>query len=92
MNIFQEFPIFSKLDPVIYGPVESAIKSEHVERELNGMSVQQVTTSLIFNKDQCRRQYQQARKLDRIIKGFKSSAPFLNFLSLPNTHFHGKAK
>lgn len=37
----KEFPIFSKLDPAIYGSVESAIKPEHVERELNGMSVQQ---------------------------------------------------
>lgn len=37
----KDFPILSKLDPAIYGSPESAIKSEHVEGELNGMSVKQ---------------------------------------------------
>ncbi|XP_057818016.2 linoleate 13S-lipoxygenase 3-1, chloroplastic isoform X2 [Cryptomeria japonica] len=37
----KEFPIVSKLDPAIYGSPESAIKAEHIEAELRGMSVKQ---------------------------------------------------
>ncbi|KAI7749445.1 hypothetical protein M8C21_029126, partial [Ambrosia artemisiifolia] len=35
------YPPVSKLDPSIYGPVESALKEEHIIGHLNGMSVQQ---------------------------------------------------
>eukprot|EP00252_Welwitschia_mirabilis_P011311 TRINITY_DN2543_c0_g1_i1.p1 TRINITY_DN2543_c0_g1~~TRINITY_DN2543_c0_g1_i1.p1 ORF type:complete len:917 (-),score=166.17 TRINITY_DN2543_c0_g1_i1:410-3160(-) len=37
----KEFPIVSKLDPAVYGPPESAIKAEHIEKQLNGVSVEQ---------------------------------------------------
>ncbi|ERN13790.1 lipoxygenase 6, chloroplastic [Amborella trichopoda] len=37
----KEFPILSKLDPAVYGPPESAITAEHLEKELNGMSVEE---------------------------------------------------
>lgn len=35
------FPPVSKLDPETYGPLESALKEEHILGHLNGMSVQQ---------------------------------------------------
>ncbi|KAF5466362.1 hypothetical protein F2P56_016293 [Juglans regia] len=35
------FPPVSKLDPEIYGPLESALKEEHILGYLNGMTVQQ---------------------------------------------------
>ncbi|CAL0308683.1 unnamed protein product [Lupinus luteus] len=35
------FPPVSKLDPEIYGPVESALREEHILGHLNGMTVQQ---------------------------------------------------
>ncbi|XP_062225761.1 putative lipoxygenase 5 [Phragmites australis] len=35
------FPLVSKLDPVVYGPPESAITEEHIIGQLDGMSVQQ---------------------------------------------------
>ncbi|XP_027111787.2 linoleate 13S-lipoxygenase 3-1, chloroplastic isoform X1 [Coffea arabica] len=35
------FPPRSKLDPSIYGPLESALKEEHIISHLDGMSVQQ---------------------------------------------------
>ncbi|KAK4754050.1 hypothetical protein SAY87_002154 [Trapa incisa] len=35
------FPPQSKLDPEIYGPLDSALKEEHILGNLNGMSVQQ---------------------------------------------------
>lgn len=35
------FPPESKLDPQIYGPLESALKEEHILGQLNGMTVQQ---------------------------------------------------
>lgn len=37
------FPPKSNLDPEVYGPLESALKEEHILDHLNGMSVQQVT-------------------------------------------------
>lgn len=37
------FPPVSKLDPEIYGPLESALKEEHILSYINGMTVQQVT-------------------------------------------------
>lgn len=37
------FPPQSKLDPEIYGPLDSALKEEHILGYLNGMSVQQVS-------------------------------------------------
>ncbi|XWS20064.1 hypothetical protein CRYUN_Cryun31cG0069400 [Craigia yunnanensis] len=41
------FPPVSKLDPEIYGPLESALKEEHIAGQLNGMTVQQ---ALEYNK------------------------------------------
>ena len=38
----QEFPIVSKLDPAVYGPLESAITKECIEHDLNGMSLEEV--------------------------------------------------
>jgi lipoxygenase len=39
----QEWPLKSKLDPKIYGPPESAITTEIIEREIKGdMKVQEV--------------------------------------------------
>lgn len=38
----QVFPPVSKLDPEIYGPLESALREEHILHQLNGMTVQQV--------------------------------------------------
>lgn len=39
----QEWPLRSKLDPNIYGPPESAITSEIINREIGGIvSVEQV--------------------------------------------------
>jgi len=38
----QSFPPKSKLDPETYGPVESALKEEHIVGYLDGMSVQEV--------------------------------------------------
>ncbi|CAI9114426.1 OLC1v1015145C1 [Oldenlandia corymbosa var. corymbosa] len=37
----QSFPPVSKLDPEIYGPLDSALKEEHIVGHLNGMTVQQ---------------------------------------------------
>ncbi len=43
MKIMQEWPLKSKLDPKIYGPQESAITSEMIEREMRGlMTVEEV--------------------------------------------------
>lgn len=44
MNIekLEVFPPVSKLDPEVYGPLESAFKEEHISGHINGMSVQQV--------------------------------------------------
>ncbi|CAN0877949.1 Linoleate 13S-lipoxygenase 3-1, chloroplastic [Linum grandiflorum] len=36
-----EFPPRSNLDPATYGPLESALREEHILGQLNGMSVQQ---------------------------------------------------
>ncbi|KAI9079314.1 hypothetical protein K1719_038715 [Acacia pycnantha] len=41
IEIFKEFPPKSKLDPSIYGPLESALKEEHIKDNLDGMSLQQ---------------------------------------------------
>lgn len=40
--MWQEFPILSKLDPAVYGPPESAITKECIEKELGGMNVEEV--------------------------------------------------
>ncbi|RWR72052.1 lipoxygenase 6, chloroplastic [Cinnamomum micranthum f. kanehirae] len=37
----REFPILSKLDPAVYGPPESAITKECIEKELGGMTVEE---------------------------------------------------
>ncbi|XP_027124827.1 linoleate 13S-lipoxygenase 3-1, chloroplastic-like [Coffea arabica] len=37
----QAFPPVSKLDPEIYGPLDSALKDEHILGNLNGMTVQE---------------------------------------------------
>lgn len=41
IELLKEFPILSKLDPAVYGPPQSAITKEIIERELNGMSVEE---------------------------------------------------
>ncbi|XP_004504466.1 lipoxygenase 6, chloroplastic [Cicer arietinum] len=38
IELLKEFPIYSKLDPAVYGPPESAITKELLEQELGGMS------------------------------------------------------
>jgi hypothetical protein len=44
MNFMQEWPLKSKLDPKIYGPPESAITTEMIERDIGGyMTVKEVT-------------------------------------------------
>ncbi|XP_057949532.1 lipoxygenase 6, chloroplastic isoform X2 [Malania oleifera] len=45
IEILKEFPILSKLDPAVYGPPESAITKELIEKELNGMSVEEAIKS-----------------------------------------------
>ncbi|KAK4488776.1 hypothetical protein RD792_004563 [Penstemon davidsonii] len=41
IELLKELPILSKLDPEIYGPPESAITKEIIQRELNGISVEE---------------------------------------------------
>ncbi|KAG9146318.1 hypothetical protein Leryth_008000 [Lithospermum erythrorhizon] len=41
IELLKEFPIISKLDPAVYGPPESAITKELIEKELNGMSFEE---------------------------------------------------
>lgn len=41
IELLKEFPILSKLDPVVYGPAESAITREIIEEELHGMSIEE---------------------------------------------------
>ncbi|CAI9093248.1 OLC1v1028707C1 [Oldenlandia corymbosa var. corymbosa] len=41
IELLREFPIMSKLDPAVYGPRESAITKEVIERELQGMTVEE---------------------------------------------------
>lgn len=44
-SIIQEWPIKSKLDPVIYGPQESAITEDMINQEIGGiMKVDEVST------------------------------------------------
>lgn len=46
INIIQEWPIKSKLDPLIYGPEESAITEEMIKQEIGGiMSVDEVIST-----------------------------------------------
>ncbi|GAB4829332.1 Lipoxygenase 6, chloroplastic [Ancistrocladus abbreviatus] len=46
IELLKEFPIFSKLDPTIYGPPESAITKEVLEEELHGrMSIEEAIQS-----------------------------------------------
>ncbi|OIW18006.1 hypothetical protein TanjilG_07590 [Lupinus angustifolius] len=40
IELLKEFPIQSKLDPAVYGPLESAITKELLEQELGGMSLE----------------------------------------------------
>lgn len=42
------FPPESKLDPQIYGPLDSALKEEHILGQLNGLTVQQVIFFFFF--------------------------------------------
>ena len=45
----QEWPLKSKLDPKIYGPQESAITTELIEREIKGvMTVEEVANSILL--------------------------------------------
>lgn len=44
----QEFPFVSKLDPKIYGPPESAITKELIEREIKGaMTLEEVIKKML---------------------------------------------
>ena len=43
------FPPVSKLDPQVYGPLESALEEEHILSQLNGMTVQQVPFKSFVN-------------------------------------------
>ena len=45
----QAFPPVSKLDPEIYGPLDSALKDEHILGNLNGMTVQEVSITITLN-------------------------------------------
>jgi hypothetical protein len=40
----QIFPPVSKMDPAIYGPPESSITEAHITGQLNGLTIQQVTS------------------------------------------------
>ena len=42
------FPPVRKLDPSIYGSVESAFKEEHIIGHIDGMSIQQVQKMFVF--------------------------------------------
>lgn len=44
----QEFPPTSKLDPELYGDQTSTIRREHIEKYMNGQTVEEVWFSLIF--------------------------------------------
>ncbi|XP_052204408.1 lipoxygenase 6, chloroplastic isoform X2 [Diospyros lotus] len=41
IELLREFPILSKLDPTVYGPLESEITKELIEQELHGMSLEE---------------------------------------------------
>ncbi|KAG8365933.1 hypothetical protein BUALT_Bualt17G0023500 [Buddleja alternifolia] len=41
IELLKELPILSKLDPEIYGPPESTITKDLIEKELNGVSVEE---------------------------------------------------
>jgi hypothetical protein len=41
-STLQEFPLQSALNPEEYGPQESAIKPEHIESQLEGLTVAEV--------------------------------------------------
>ncbi|KAG8365931.1 hypothetical protein BUALT_Bualt17G0023300 [Buddleja alternifolia] len=41
IELLKELPLLSKLDPEIYGPPESAITKDLIEKELNGISVEE---------------------------------------------------
>ena len=46
----QEWPLMSKLDPDVYGPQESAITEEVINKEIGGIvSVDEVNFYMIFN-------------------------------------------
>ena len=48
-KIVQEWPLKSTLDPDVYGPPESAITTELVEREIRAfMTIDEVPTFLLF--------------------------------------------
>lgn len=44
----QVFPPVSKLDPDVYGPLDSDLKEEHILGHIDGMSVQEVIRNKIF--------------------------------------------
>lgn len=52
-EIAQEWPLKSTLDPEIYGPPESAITTELIEKEIGGMiSVEEVYEWSFWNINQ----------------------------------------
>lgn len=42
INLYQEFPPTSKLDPQVYGIQNSTITREHIEKNMDGLSVDAV--------------------------------------------------
>lgn len=49
-NEWQEFPPKSKLDPTVYGDQTSTITKEHLEINLGGLSVEQVSHIYLITK------------------------------------------
>jgi lipoxygenase len=46
----QEWPLKSELDPDVYGPPESAITSEMIEKEIKGFATIKEVPQYCFNK------------------------------------------
>lgn len=44
LNAYQEFPPASKLDPEVYGNQTSSIKREHIEKNMDGLTVDEVNS------------------------------------------------
>lgn len=43
-NAYQEFPPASTLDPEVYGNQTSSIKREHIEKNMDGVTVDEVNS------------------------------------------------
>lgn len=78
----QEWPLTSKLDPKIYGPAESAITKEIVEKEIGGfMTVEEVNIITILHKKKMKWNFfTQSSKLGAFI-GFREEEAI--YIGLP---------